>query len=275
MKNLTVITGCDSGIGESLCRLLHNDGRDVAISYLENNPFQGEPKIFSQRLDLCKEDEIVSFASFLKELSGEYRIDCLVNNAGIAMGGPIENIPIDIIRRVFEVNFFGLISLMQKLLPELIKSKGRIMNIGSMAGRISMPFLSPYVASKFALRGFTHSLRRELLPYGIKTVLIEPAAIATPIWNKAKEQDMSFIDEKYSKSSGEFLGKFVNSGNYGMEVGEAAKKIFSILDKKNPKTHYIIAKKRFSAYLPTIFPDRYIDKKVLKAFSMDYGKSSE
>ena len=138
-----------------------------------------------------------------------------------------------------------------------------------------MPFLSPYVASKFALRGFTHSLRRELLPYGIKTVLIEPAAIATPIWNKAKGQDMSFIDEKYNKSSGEFMEKFVDDGNYGMDVDEAAKKIVRILDKKNPKANYIIAENRFKAYLPTILPHSYIDRKVVEGFSMDYGNGNK
>ena len=115
MKNLTVITGCDSGIGESLCRILLNNGHHVAISFLEKNPFEGEPGIFSRKLDLRNDSEIESFASFVKELSGEYQLKCLVNNAGVALGGPVENLPMDILRTVFEINYFGLINLLQKL----------------------------------------------------------------------------------------------------------------------------------------------------------------
>ena len=140
-----------------------------------------------------------------------------------------------------------------------------------MAGRIALPFLSPYVSTKFALEGFSDSLRRELLPFGIKTVLIEPGGIATPIWNKSKKQDTSFVDNKYKKSLNVFKEIFIESGNSGMDVDKATEYILKIINKKNPKDRYIVAENRFTTFLPLLIPRKIIDKLLLKNFKMDYG----
>ncbi len=270
---IAVITGCDSGIGKNLCRIIARKGYRVIISYLEKNPFPGEPGITGIKLDLRKEKEIAGFAEAVKnELSGEMELTFLINNAGVALGGPVENIPLGLYREVFEINFFGLISLTQKLIPEVINSGGRIINIGSMAGRVPLPFLSPYASAKSALRGFTGSLRRELLPHGIKTILIEPTAIATPIWNKALEQDDSFVSDKYSESIEMFRKNFVKEGNKGMDTEKAVKEIYRIINKRNPSSSYILSENIFSSYLQLLIPDKILDRLLIKLFSMYYGE---
>ena len=269
---LAVITGCDSGLGKSLGEVMLNEGFAIVVSHLDQNPFPESSKTFPCHLDLRNEDEIESFARFVRKyLQKGYQLEYLINNSGIALGGPIENLPLKVIREVFEVNFFGLISLTQKLIPDIIEAKGRIIIIGSMAGRIALPFLSPYVSTKFALEGFSDSLRRELNPFGVKTILFEPAGIATPIWNKAKKQDISFADNKYKESLKIFENKFIDQGNYGMSPRIAAGQIFKIIQKENPKARYVISKSKLSSCLQLFLPDKLLDSIVAKLFSMDYG----
>jgi NAD(P)-dependent dehydrogenase (short-subunit alcohol dehydrogenase family) len=272
VKGLVVITGCDSGIGKALAQRLTGLGYKVAVSYLRENHFENNPRIFAQKLDLESKNEVKSFCESVKLLYKEnLPLSAVVTNAGVALGGPVENLPLDLYRKSFEINFFGAVAIIQALIPELIKSKGKICIIGSMAGRIAMPFLSPYASSKFALEGFCDSLRREMNPFGVKTIMIEPAAVATPIWNRAKEQDISFVDEKYMESLLTFQDNFIEGGNEGMSVEKAAGIIADILEKKKPKARYIIAKNmmtfRFLLRLPSIF----LDKAVVKMFKMNYG----
>jgi NAD(P)-dependent dehydrogenase (short-subunit alcohol dehydrogenase family) len=269
---MVVITGCDTGIGKSLAGIFLEKGYHVIISYLDENPFKGKDRVEAQKLDLRSSDEIESFARFTREFSDKgFTLDYMVNNAGIALGGPFENVPMDIFRQVWEVNFFGLISLTQKILPSLLKHRGRLVINGSLAGKVALPFLSPYTSAKFALEGFCDSVRRELNPLGIRTILLEPGGIATPIWNKAKEQDSSFIDLKYEKSMRVFTENFIEGGNRGMETEKAARQIYRVISKRNPRPRYIIAKNRLISYLETLLPDRLLDRLVVRLFSMDYG----
>ena len=186
------------------------------------------------------------------------------------MGGPFENIPLEIFRSVFDINFFGLISITQRIIPPLIKSRGRLVINGSMAGRVALPFLSPYVSTKYALEGWCDSVRRELNPLGVKTILLEPGGIATPIWTKALAQDYSFADKKYGESLEIFKKNFIASGARGMDTDKAADQIFRVITASRPKTRYIIAQNRIVSYLETLIPDRALDLIVMKMFSMRY-----
>ena len=272
-RMLAVITGCDSGIGKSLCRIMADRGYTVVLSYLDRNPFPDESGFFAFKMDLRKEGDIDSFIFNIKKLiKGGYQLKFLINNAGVALGGPVEDISMEIFREVFEINFFGVVSLTQMLIPLLVTHKGRIVIIGSLAGRIAFPFLSPYASSKFALEGFADSLRREMLPFGVKTILIEPAGIATPIWEKAKNQDSSYIGKKYTKSVEEFKRKFIETGMSSMNVDKAAFKIFQKIIKRKPKSRYIISQNLLASYFQLLIPGRVLDRMILKLFSMDYGK---
>ncbi|MBN1498215.1 MAG: SDR family NAD(P)-dependent oxidoreductase [Spirochaetes bacterium] len=268
---LAVITGCDSGIGKSLVPRFIKTGYKVILSYLDHNPFKEHPDIISSKLDLRSSEDIDSFATLVNTLVNKgNRLEYVINNAGIALGGPFENLPISIYRQVMEVNLFGMILLTQKLLPGLIRNRGRLIINGSMAGRIALPFLSPYTASKFAIEGWCDSIRRELNPLGITTILIEPGGIATPIWNKALEQDSSFIDKKYSESINAFRNKFIRAGAMGMDTEKATAHIFKQITCRRPQNRYIIASSRMLSYLETLIPGRILDRIVAKMFSMKY-----
>ena len=271
-KGIIVITGCDSGIGKGLVEELAKRGYTIVQSYLEINNFENHQDIYSIKLDLRIEKDIEEFCEFLKDLLEQgNKLEGVIANAGVALGGPIENMPINIFRETYEVNFFGVIKVIQCLIPELIRDKGKIMVHGSMAGKVAVPFLSPYASSKFALEGFVDSLRREMLPFGVKTILLETAAVATPIWNKYQKQDISFVQEKYMKSLIEFRDKFIQGGNKGMAIAKAANMIADIFQKKQPKARYIVASNRLTSKMLTMIPNSLLDKILLKLFKMDYG----
>ena len=271
-KGIIVITGCDSGIGKGLVEELAKRGYTIVQSYLETNNFENHQDIYSIKLDLRIEKDIEEFCEFLKDLLEQgNKLEGVIANAGVALGGPIENMPINIFRETYEVNFFGVIKVIQCLIPELIRDKGKIMVHGSMAGKVAVPFLSPYASSKFALEGFVDSLRREMLPFGVKTILLETAAVATPIWNKYQKQDITFVQEKYMKSLIEFRDKFIEGGNKGMAIAKAANMIADIFQKKQPKARYIVASNRLTSKMLTMIPNSLLDKILLKLFKMDYG----
>lgn len=271
-KDLTVITGCDSGIGKACAEILLRKGANAAVSYLGTDHFKNEPLCFAYKADMTKESDIEKFANSIKKLcSSGYSLKTLFCNAGVALGGPVENTPLEVYRRVFEINYFSYVLLIQKLVPLLRESRGMIMIHGSLAGRIALPFLSPYTSSKFALEAFADSLRREMNPFGIKTVLLETAAVATPIWTKARKIDNSFVDEVYMDSLNAFMENFVDSGSRGMAVDKAAEEIARIMDMEKPRTRYIISGTPFNSFLQTVLPDRVVDRMVKKFFRMNYG----
>lgn len=268
-KPLIAITGVDSGIGKSLCAILASRGFAVAASFLETNPFGGIPDIHATRMDIREESDIERFAREIGRLCGEGHPLCgIVNNAGIALGGPIEDLPLSIYRDVFETNFFGLVSFTQKLIPLLAAQRGRIFVVGSMAGRIALPFLSPYAASKFAVEGFCDSLRREVRQFGIRTVLFEPGGIATPIWSKAKTQDTSFVSDKYRESLRLFEKKVIDSGVRGYPADLAAMRIYRVIMKKHPGSRYVIDEHPFIEGLLAHLPAAALDLFTGRSFAL-------
>lgn len=272
-RSLVVITGCDSGMGKDLARVCVSNGHPVCISYIDGDPFPGQDGVFSYRMDLRDETQITSFADKCSRLlSDGYRLHALVNNAGIALGGPVENLPLSVFREVMDVNFFGIVSLSQKMMSFIIRDRSLLVIHGSMAGRIALPFLAPYAASKFALEALADSLRRELSPLGVKTVLLETAGVATPIWKKARDMDMSLFDPKYNASLNLFLEKFVDAGNYGLDPVIAARRIYGIMMRKNPAARYIIAKSVPVSRIELFLPVRLLDRVLAKLFGMNYVK---
>lgn len=275
VKKLVAITGCDTGIGHSLAKRFLSEGYTVLISYLEFNPFKGEKGILAKRMDIRNEKEIAAFARFIgSAVKKGYHLEMLINNAGVALGGPIENTPIRLFRENMEVNYIGLVSLTQKIIPLLAASRGRIIIIGSMAGRIALPFLSPYVSTKFALEGFADALRREMRPLGVKVVLMEPTAVATPIWTKALAQDMSFVERKYLSSVNAFKDEFIRPAMKSMHPDHAARQIYAGATARNPRTRYMITDKRVTNTLIRMVPLKVLDWYANKWFRMDYGKKN-
>jgi short-subunit dehydrogenase len=267
-KDLIVVTGTDSGIGAALAAGFRDRGYAVLATCIAKPGVEGVTNV---RLDLRDEESIASASASVSGLAEQgMSLACLVNNAGIAYGGGIENLPMSLYRENFEVNLFGLVSFTQKLIPFLIKSKGTILLNGSTAGRTAAPFLSPYVCTKFALEGFADCLRREMLPYGIKVILLQTGGVDTPIWEGFSRQDTSFMDRKYDKSMELFNTNFLH-GPKGLSARGAAEQIISVFEKKTPPARAIIAKNKFRERLVRALPAGILDKIFLKMFGMDYG----
>ena len=276
MKKI-VITGISTGIGYSTAKILCNSGYLVYGSVRKESDAKktkddfGEnftPLIFdvTDKKSIHKNAELVN-----NELKPGEVLSGLVNNAGVAMGGPVSLIDTDIFRKQFEVNFFGLIEVTKTFLPMLGAVKhstiqGKIINISSVAGRNANPFVSPYTSSKFALEGFSDALRRELLLYGVDVILIEPGPIKTAIWDKVPDQENNeFTGTDYEPSLRKFYTFFIEMGKRGLDADIIGNKVKDILQNPAPKTRYVITPNRFVNFtLPNLLPDRIFDKLIGK-----------
>jgi len=276
-KQLVVITGCDSGIGKSLCETYLKNGYTVAASYLYNAMINPSPDLFQKKMDLRLTDDIKDFYDFTQSiLQKGFSLSHFINNAGVAVFGPVENLPLYAFRETFDINFFGMVALVKYYIPHLIQSRGTIIVIGSTAGKVATPFSSPYCSSKFAVEGFCDSLRRELIPHKIKTILIEPAGIQTPIWKtgweNARQKYFQNFDKKYLKSF-EIMEKTVILNTAGrLSQEKCAEKIYRISLKRHPKARYMIAKNYLPEWLKLHVPSPIIDFALQKILGMNYGK---
>ena len=225
--------------------------------------------------DVRDEGAIKESVLKVKEVIGDSGVDCLINNSGIALGGPSLHLPIEVFKEQFEVNLFGVVSItnaFSKLLGAYKNSDhtGKIIMISSVSGKRSYPFVGPYTASKHALEGYSDSLRRELMLYGIDVILVEPGPIKTAIWDKAPSPDDNpFLGTDYEESLRIFYKQVVEKGKQGLESESEAKLIKKIIESNKPKTRYIIsANKLRDYYLPGLFSDRLFDKIIAKILKL-------
>jgi NAD(P)-dependent dehydrogenase (short-subunit alcohol dehydrogenase family) len=192
-NSVAVVTGASSGIGLLTAVELARSGYRVVAAM--RRPEQAEELrrraeeagvaslLDCRRLDVTDTDGI---GPFVDGVHADYgRIDVLVNNAGIAVGGFVEEVPMAAWREQMETNFFGLVAMTQAAVPRMrAQASGTIINIGSVSGLIAFPGYAPYAASKYAVEGFSESLRHELMPYGIRVIVVEPGSYRTSIWEK-------------------------------------------------------------------------------------------
>jgi len=184
-----LITGCSSGIGRETARAFLEDGWDVYAT--ARNPADietlGEAGCDIASLDVTDPDEIERVVDRIVDEAG--RIDCLVNNAGYAQLGPVEDVPTERVERQFDVNVFGPHRLVREVLPHMRERRtGRIINVSSVAGRLSVPGMGVYSGSKFAMEGLTDALRPEVAEYGIDAVLVEPGPVDTAFVDRAADE---------------------------------------------------------------------------------------
>ena len=178
---------------------------------------------------------------------GGHTLGGLVNNAGMATGGPLALESLDDIRRVFEVNVFGAVAVSQAFIPllgadrALTGEPGRIVNITSVGGILAPPFLGDYVMSKHALEAFTDSLRRELMIYGIDVIAIGPGSVLTPIWDKAEAADETiYASTDYGSSLKAFKALFIKEGRKGLPAERIGEAIHLALTTPKPKARYAV-----------------------------------
>ena len=272
-----VITGVSSGIGLRSAEILCESGYRVYGSVRKEKdsdklynkyPNHFKPLVF----DVRDESAIKKASDFVKkDLSDKDRLIGLVNNSGIALGGPFKHLTTDIFRKQLEVNVLGVVSVTQSFL-ELLGAyrnspyQGKIIMISSVSGHRAYPYMSPYSASKFALEGMSDSLRRELMMYGIDVVLIEPGPVQSEIWNKApKKNDNPFIGTDFEESLKAFYEQVIEKAQNPLPADVIGNAIKDIIENPNPKTRYVYTKNKFKEYtLPGILSDRRLDKIIAK-----------
>src|SRR3954463_9425555 len=177
-----LVTGASTGIGEATVVHLKALGFDAVGAVRKDDDAERlEARgVRTVRIDVTDADQIAAARDEL----GDIALAGLVNNAGIAVAAPLEFLPVDRLRQQLEINLIGQMAVTQAFLPALRRARGRIVMVSSIGGRVALPLVSPYNASKFALEAISDSLRRELRPHGVDVIVIEPGGVKTPIWGK-------------------------------------------------------------------------------------------
>lgn len=276
MKSV-VVTGVSTGIGWGATKVLTKAGFHVFGSVRKEADAERLKKEFGDSFtallfDVTDEAAVKRGAAAVRAaLKGETLFG-LVNNAGIAVSGPLLEVDPDDFRRQMEVNLTGPLLVTQAFAPllgadrSLKGAPGRIVNISSVGGLRAMPFIGPYAASKFALEGFSEALRRELMLFGIDVVVIGPGPVKTAIWDKAEEIDIArYGNSPYLPILQKFQKVFVEQGRHGLPPETLGKLILKALTVPNPKVRYAavkgrLAEKALMAFAPKRTLDRFIGK---------------
>jgi NAD(P)-dependent dehydrogenase (short-subunit alcohol dehydrogenase family) len=271
-----VITGASTGIGRDASRILVEKGFRVYGSVRKQADAErlvnelGEtfvPLIF----DVTDEAAVHTAAKQVREGLNGGTLFGLVNNAGAAFSGPLMHLPIENFRKQLEINVTGQLIVTQAFAPllgtdpSLKGSPGRIVNISSASGKNGSPFVGAYAASKHALEGLSESLRREMMLYGIDVIIIGPGPIATPIWDKAEQEDINqYQHTDYFESSSKFQKYALKSGRNGLPVERVSDVILEALTSAMPHVRYAITPNPFRNWVMSILPKRYIDNIIAK-----------
>ncbi|USY50580.1 oxidoreductase [Bacillus altitudinis] len=251
MNKTAIVTGANSGFGKLITLRLAQQGYTVIAGVRQETNAKKlaeevknaalSESIHIEALDVT---DTQSIQAFQKRLNAYAPIHLLVNNAGTAYAGFAEEVPVDQYREQFEVNVFGVMEMTQAVLP-LMTSGAKILNMSSISGLMGMPALSPYVSSKFALEGYTESLRIELAAFGVQAALIEPGSFQTNIWNTSMNEQMTPPAEgsKYTAIYENMMSYIeAQKNNYG-DPGEVAELVVSLAEKKRlKKLRYLVGK---------------------------------
>jgi NAD(P)-dependent dehydrogenase (short-subunit alcohol dehydrogenase family) len=276
MKSI-VITGVSTGIGWSTTKILIQKGFRVYGSVRKAQDAEQLSKEFGENFiplifDVTDEAAVLSAAQQVREqLNGETLFG-LVNNAGIAIAAPLIHIPTDDFRHQLEVNLVSILIVTKAFVPLLGSDRsmrgepGRIINISSVGGKRGSPFLGPYVTSKHGLEGFSESLRRELMLYGIDVIIIGPGPIATPIWEKADQADLSIYENTEYFEAGKRLQKhMVKEGKKGYPPEKVSEIIWQALTALNPRVRYaVIPGNPIKNMIQQLLPKRSLDQIIAK-----------
>jgi NAD(P)-dependent dehydrogenase (short-subunit alcohol dehydrogenase family) len=245
-----LVTGASTGIGRATALRLDGAGWKVFAGVRKEEDAASLRSEASERLapvtlDVTDPEQIAAAAELIARES-DGGLDGLVNNAGVAVPGPLETVPLDDLRHQLEVNLVAYVAVTQAMLPEIRRAEGRIVFLSSIGGRIAFPFGGPYHASKFATEAIGDVFRQELRPWGLKVAIIEPGSIDTPIWERGqrKAEDIEARAPKTNLLYGAALDKFrkviEDTAERGIPPEKVAKAISHALESPRPKTRYLV-----------------------------------
>ncbi|MGT2924472.1 oxidoreductase [Streptococcus caviae] len=272
MSKVILLTGASSGIGYLTAKRLAKEGHKVygAARHLEKMENLKQAGVHPIYLDLTNEKTIKQVSEAILEKEG--KLDILINNAGYAVYGAVEDVSLEDARKQFEVNLFGLARLTQEILPYMRAQKsGRIINISSIGGRITTIMGSWYHASKYALEALSDGLRMETRPFGLEVVLIEPGNIKTP-WSQIATENLqvSAAGGAYEETAGKVSRSIerMYTGQFVSEPDIVAKKIIKIVNAKRVKPRYLVGRGgKVIVFLHTILPAKVFDWLVVKSLT--------
>ena len=267
MNKVVLITGGSSGIGKSIGEFLHHKG--FVVYGTSRNPERITDSVFPLiTLDVRNIDSIQSAVAKIIETSG--RLDVVINNAGVGITGPLEEIPTEEIKNNFETNFFGPIEVMKSVLPQMRKQhSGLIINITSIAGYMGLPYRSIYSASKGALELITEALRMEVKSFGIHITNIAPGDFATNI-AAGRFHAPVIVGSPYEKVYGKSLEEMNTHVDSGSNPNEMAEAVYAIIQNPSPKIHYKVGAfmQKFSIVLKRILPDKVYEKMLMNHYKL-------
>ena len=267
MSKVVLITGGSSGIGKSIGEFLHQKG--FVVYGTSRNPEKVLNSIFPLvALDVRNSESIQNAVSRIIETSG--RLDIVINNAGVGITGPLEEIPTEEIRNNFETNFFGPIEVMKAALPQMRKqNSGLIINITSIAGYMGLPYRSVYSASKGALELITEALRMEVKAFGVEITNVAPGDFATNI-AAGRYHAPVIKDSAYEKVYGDVLATMNDHVDAGSNPNEMAEAVYKIIQTKKPNVHYKVGAfmQKFSIVLKRALPDKVYEKMLMNHYKL-------
>lgn len=260
-----LITGASKGIGKATAHFLAERGYHVFAGVRKQADADAlrSETMTPVMIDVTDPDMIAAAVATVRETTDA--LAGLVNNAGYGMGGPIEYVPMDMLREQFEVNFFGQVAVIQAFMPLIRAGRGRVVNISSISGKVTFPFVGPYSASKFAFEAISDAMRQELAPHGIPVILIEPGTIQTPIWERTAQVSDELrekMPEIAMQHYGERLTKLMNAmtGENGAPPELVADAIHRALTVPTPRARYGVGSDAyFVLWVLAKLPDRVRD----------------
>lgn len=280
-QQAVLITGASSGIGAACAIDLASRGIRVYAGVRRSEDGQrlvdkSGNNISPLILDVTDRPSIRAAVSLIEEQMQERGLAGLVNNAGILVSAPLEFVSAEQLRRQFEVNIFGTVAVTQAVMPLLRIARGRIVTIGSIAGRAAPPYFGPYAATKHALEALNDSLRMEVRHWGIQVALVQPDAVATPIWEKldsAPEQQTVKLSPEAKELYGDDVDAMTRASRKmdrrGMPVARVVKAVRHALTARRPKTRYPLGfRTHLASWAVSRVPDRIRDWYMLRELGM-------
>jgi NAD(P)-dependent dehydrogenase (short-subunit alcohol dehydrogenase family) len=272
-----LVTGASTGIGRATALRLDGSGWKVFAGVRKPDDADALRRAASSRLvplllDVTEPDQIAAAAERIEE-ENEGGLSGLVNNAGVAIPGPLETIPLDDFRRQLEVNLVAYVAVTQALLPQIRKAEGRVVFISSIGGRVAFPFGGPYHASKFGTEAIGDVFRQELRPWGLRVAIVEPGSIDTPIWERGQRKGEE-IEAKSPRTNllyGAAIEKFrkviEDTAERGIPPEKVAKAVAHALESSRPRSRYLVGldakvQARLKPLIPTSVFDRIVARQL-------------
>jgi NAD(P)-dependent dehydrogenase (short-subunit alcohol dehydrogenase family) len=284
-----LVTGASTGIGRATALRLAGSGWSVLAGVREQAAGErltaawragGRGALIPLALDVTDSAQIAEAAELVREGSAEVppsrsgRLDALVNNAGIGIGGPLELVDLGELREQFEVNVFGQVALTQALLPALRHARGRIVLVSSIGGRVAVPFLAPYGASKHALEAIGDALRVELRSSHIRVSLVEPGSVKTPIWAKAQTDAgrvriPSELEVEYGRVPAAMERVITDTERRAVPPEQVAATIERALNSRRPRSRYLVGADAYATVAArTLLPSGVFDLVLRRALGI-------